>query len=87
MPQRELELGSQQRERRPQLVAGVGDERALAHECGLEPGEHRVERLAQPLDLVARLRHGQALARRSAEIAAARRRIDSTGRSASPASP
>ena len=86
VPERELELRAQERERRPQLVAGVRDEGALAEQRGLEPGEHRVERVSEPL----RPRPAsaaRAAARRglSAEIAAARRRIVSTGRSASPA--
>ena len=60
----ELELGPQQRERRPQLVTGVGDELALARERGLEPVEQLVQRLAKTLDLVARCRDRQPLARR-----------------------
>ena len=47
--EREVELGAKQRERRPQLVPGLGDEAALALERSLEPGEHLVERLAEPL--------------------------------------
>ena len=57
--QRQLELGAQDRQRRAQLVAGVGDERALARERDLQAAEHRVERVAQARDLVARRRHGQ----------------------------
>jgi hypothetical protein len=34
-------------------VTGLGDEAALALERGLESCEHRVERLAQALELVA----------------------------------
>ncbi len=63
VPERELELRAQERERRPQLVAGVRDEGALAEQRSLEPGEHRVERVSEPLDLVPRPRHGQPLAR------------------------
>ena len=49
---RELELGPQGRQRGAQLVAGVGDEDALALQRGLDPVEHRVERLPEPVDLV-----------------------------------
>src|SRR5205807_349146 len=59
--EREVELGAKQRERRPQLVPGLGDEAALALERGLEPSEHLVERLAEPLELVPRARHRQPL--------------------------
>ena len=62
VPQGKLELGAQQCERRAQLVARIRDEGALAQERRLEAGEHLVERLSQPLDLVAGLRHRQALA-------------------------
>jgi hypothetical protein len=61
--QRQLELRAQQRERRTQLVARVGDEVALAAEGGLQAAEHLVQGLAQPLDLVPRLRHREPLAR------------------------
>ena len=54
--QRELELGAERRERRPQLVARVGDEAALARESLLEAAEHLVQRLAEAADLVARRR-------------------------------
>ena len=64
MPERQLELRSQQRKRRPQLVAGVGHEVALAGQRRLEPAEHRVQRLAEALDLVPRVRHRQPLAGR-----------------------
>ena len=36
-----------------QLVAGFGDEAALALDRCLEPGEHLVQRLAEPLELIA----------------------------------
>ena len=64
MAQRKLELCPQKRQRGPQLVSGVGDEPALTLEPGLEPGEHRVQRLPEALDLVTGVGHGQALARR-----------------------
>ena len=84
-PHRELELGPEQRERRPQLVARIRDESPLARERGLEPAEHLVQRLAEPRDLVVRGRHRQPLTRLDAEISSASRRIDSTGRRAAPA--
>jgi hypothetical protein len=43
----ELELSPEQCERRPQLVTRVGGEPALAGETGLDPRQHRVERLTQ----------------------------------------
>ena len=46
--------------------------------------EHLVQRLAEPLELVAGRRDGQPLAGRLGRDRAARRRIDSTGRSATP---
>ena len=52
--QRELELGLEHGERRPQLVARIGDEAPLALDRSLEPSEHLVQRLAEPRDLVAR---------------------------------
>lgn len=45
-------------------MAGVGEELALAREGELEPGEHRVERVAEPGDLVAGGRDGKPLAGR-----------------------
>ena len=68
-------------------MARVGDEAALPLEPVLEPPEHLVQRPAEPCDLVVRGRD-RAAARPSedAEISAARRRIDSIGRSAAPAS-
>ncbi len=59
-PRRELELGPQGRERRPELVARVGDEAPLAREAGVEALEHLVQRLAEAMDLVARLREREA---------------------------
>ena len=61
MPQRKLELGAKHRERRPELVAGVGDEVALAVDRGLEPVEHLVQRLAEPFELVPGRRNGKPL--------------------------
>ena len=51
--QRSLELGLDDRDRGAQLVAGVGDEAALALEGAAEAIEHLVQRLAEPADLVA----------------------------------
>jgi hypothetical protein len=53
MAEGELQLGAQQREWAAQLVAGVGDEAALAIERLLEPVEHLVERDREVLQLVA----------------------------------
>ena len=50
--QRALELGLDHRHGRAQLVAGVGDELALAVEGPPQAIEHVVERLAEPADLV-----------------------------------
>ncbi len=58
-PQRQVELRPQQRERRPQLVARVGDEAALVLDGGLDPRQHLVQRPAEPGDLVLAGRHGQ----------------------------
>ena len=49
MAERQLELGLQQRERRPQLMARVGNEPPLVLECGLQPLQHVVQRLGEPL--------------------------------------
>ena len=57
--QREVELRAQQRERRPQLVARVGDEAALVLEGRVEAREHLVQRRREPRDLVPRRRHRQ----------------------------
>ena len=65
----DLELGADAGQRAAQLVAGVGDEPALAVGGVLEPGEHRVHRLREPADLVvgrrARARGGAGPRRRS----------------------
>ena len=53
VPQGELELGPQQRQRRTQLVPRVGHEVTLALERVLEPGQHLVQRLGEPVQLVA----------------------------------
>ena len=50
----DVHLGADHRQRRPQLVAGVGDEPALAVEGGVQPGQHRVEGVGQLLELVRR---------------------------------
>ena len=87
MAQRELELGAQERERRPELVARIGHEAALVLERRLEPLEHVVQRLGEPRDLVPGRWHGEPAARASRRRSApARRRIASTGRKAAPAS-
>ena len=59
--QRGLELGLHDGQRRAQLVAGVGQEAALAFEGGLQAGQHLVERLAEAADLVVRVGQRQAL--------------------------
>ena len=62
-PQGQLELGPEQRERRAELVAGVGHEAALPRETRLESGEHLVQRHSEPADLVAALGQRQPAAR------------------------
>ena len=47
---RELELARDDGQRRPQLVADVGDELALARQCAAEPGQRRVERAQRTAD-------------------------------------
>ena len=84
--ERELDLGLHQRERRAQLVARVGDERALAFEGGFEPGEHLVQPAAEPCDLVVCPGDGRRRPGLAAEIVAARSPIRSTGRRAAAAS-
>ncbi len=59
--QRHLELRLQHGQRRAQLVAGVRDEPALALDRRLEPVEQLVERLAEPVELVAGVRQRQPL--------------------------
>jgi hypothetical protein len=56
---RQLELRLEDRERGPQLVAGVGHERALVGEGALQADEHGVQRLAEARELVACRRDGQ----------------------------
>ena len=46
-------------------MARVGDEAPLSLEAVLESREHRVQRLAEPRDLVVGRRHGKALVERS----------------------
>jgi hypothetical protein len=53
--ERQLELGLEQRQRRPQFMACVCDESPLALERGLEPLEHLVQRLPEPANLVVRV--------------------------------
>ncbi|MDQ8044460.1 MAG: hypothetical protein AAGC46_17665 [Solirubrobacteraceae bacterium] len=62
--QREFELRPQDRERRAELVAGIGHERALPGRGLLEPREHRVERAPEAADLVGRRRDLEPTARR-----------------------
>jgi hypothetical protein len=57
----ELELGPEHRQRRAQLVAGVGGEAALALEAVLEPREHLVEGRAETMELVVPTAERQAL--------------------------
>ena len=52
----QLEMTADDRDRRAQLVAGVGDELALERERLLEPVEHRVEQVPELGDLVVALR-------------------------------
>ena len=54
-----FQLGLDHRHRRSQLVAGVGDEAALALERAAQALEHLVQRLPQPPDLVVRRRQRQ----------------------------
>jgi hypothetical protein len=51
--QHDVDGGAHDRERGAQFVGGVGDEPLLALERGLEPAEHRVERLGQLPQFVA----------------------------------
>jgi hypothetical protein len=52
LPQCELQLRLEDRQRRAQLVAGVCDERPFPFERGLQAFEHPVQRRPQPADLV-----------------------------------
>ena len=83
---RQLELGLQQRERRAQLVTGVGDKATFVREGLLEAGQHLVERLGETRISSRASGTGSRAATVSAEITLARLRIDSTGRSAAAAS-
>ncbi len=58
LAERQLELRAEKREWRAKLVAGVRDEAALPLEGELEPIEHLVQGLAQPLELVPGRRDG-----------------------------
>jgi hypothetical protein len=62
-PKGDLELGTEERERRAKLVARVRDEATLAREPRLEAVEHRVQRLAEAANLVLGLGNGQPLVR------------------------
>ena len=79
-PERDLELAAQDRQRRAQLVAGVRGERPLGLQRPLEPRQHLVQRVAEPVDLVVRPRYGQPLRRASGRRSATR-----AGASARPA--
>ena len=81
-PQGELELRLEEGERSPQVVARVGDEAPLPREPRLEPGEHRVQGLAEPVDLVVRLRERETLPRPLAGdlVGAAPHRLDGSQR-------
>ena len=84
--ERRVDLGLQDRERRPQLVARVVDEAALALERLLEPVEGEVQRHGQAARACRRSRApGSRWVGSDAEMAAASRRMRSTGRSAAPA--
>ena len=52
--QADVELGAHRRQRRAQLVRGVGDQPALLLDAALDAVEHRVERGGEVRDLVAR---------------------------------
>ena len=52
MPERQLELRLQQRERRSQLVARIRDEAALAGKAVADSRQHLVERLSEPRHFV-----------------------------------
>ncbi len=60
--QRQLQLGLEDRERRAELVAGVGHEGPLVREGGVGALEQLVEGQAEPADLVVGGRQGQAVA-------------------------
>ena len=49
-PQRQLQLGPQQSERRAQLVARIGDEATLAREALVQPLEHLVHLFVGDVD-------------------------------------
>jgi hypothetical protein len=59
--QRRLDLRAHDGDRGTQLVAGVRDEPALVRERLAQAHEHRVERLAEPADLVVRGRQREPL--------------------------
>ena len=82
--QGEVELHAQHRQGSAQLVTRLRDEPTLPAQGEVETVEHRVERPAELVDLVV----GAGRSRSSelgAEMSSARRRIRSTGRSATPA--
>ena len=55
-PQRQLDAGADQRDRRAQLVAGVVDEAPLVLERLLQRRQHLVQRVPEPGDLVVAVR-------------------------------
>ncbi len=57
----QLELGSQHGQRASQLVAGIGDERPLARDGGVDPGQHLVQSAPEPAELVIGAGPGQAV--------------------------
>ena len=83
--QRELQLGLEQRERRPELVARVGDESALACDAPSSRASISFSVVAEPVDLVVGGGHGEAWPGASLR-SRPRGAHASTGRSAAPAS-
>ena len=61
VPQAHVELGAHDRQRRAQLVRGVGDQAVLLAHAALQAIEHRVERHRQAAELVGGARHRDAL--------------------------
>ena len=57
--ERDLDLGADDRQRRAQLVRGIGDEAALAVERAGEPVEHPVDRVGELAQLVVRALHAR----------------------------
>ena len=72
LAQGKFQFGLQQRERRPQLVACVRDEPALARQPVLDALEHQVQCLPQPGDLIPAGGNGQPLVERTTSRSPAR---------------